>query len=177
MCFVCLLFVRYCKLIMPFNVLKHLAFLWSIIISWWSCYWYCSIWTLYIVSFIRKYLKVEDKHWRPRMTSLWNKIIWISIHLDSVFHDVVMYVENLWCIPNVLTCMFLLQGGTSANTTAMQTPKDDDMTTAQPPSPPCWPPQSLPTQPPSTPLQRAILPCNYWFTKIWTKRNIIIPTR
>ena len=26
--------------------------------------------TLYIVSFMRKYLKVEDKHWRPRMKIL-----------------------------------------------------------------------------------------------------------
>ena len=50
------------------------------------------MWTLYIVSFIRKYLNVEDKHWRPRMTSLWNKFfIWILIHLNSVFHDM------LWC--------------------------------------------------------------------------------
>ena len=49
-------------------------------------------------------------------------------------------VENLWWI-QILTCMFLPQGGTSANTTAMQTPKDDDVTTAQPP-------QSLPTQTP-----------------------------
>ena len=28
--------------------------------------------TLYIVSFMRKYLKVDDKHWRPRMKILQN---------------------------------------------------------------------------------------------------------
>ena len=63
--------------------------------------------TLYIVSFIKKYLNVEDKHWRPRMKSLQN-MMKSQFDDDDDYHEYIILIMSMMMMLLVLMIMLAM---------------------------------------------------------------------
>ena len=64
--------------------------------------------TLYIVSFIKKYLKVDDKHWRPRMKSLQNMMTSLFDDGDNYHEYIILIMSMMLLVLMILLAMMML---------------------------------------------------------------------